>query len=301
MVTPMSCWSAIASFLIRPAIGRTPLPSMKAGKLGLLSLSLMACAASTPPLHAQTSPSATNPSTTAPATPSTDVPAPAAANSSPSAVPESPIPGFGSGTAAFCQDPGPSQYRPADAFGRGSSSSRQWNSSVVDPFQPRSSFGGYSGAHGGVGFTGGSGFGMGRQGSSSFNQMGGSGMGGHSGGLAPLFPAGSAFSPSGAAPLTLPPLNQLMRGSFTLPSSPNLGTFRLSYQDALRPGMNLGDLARPSTSLMFSTSDLGNGMFLSARTSYGHSMAGAPAAGLGSSTSGDAKHSGPSVALKLSF
>jgi len=46
---------------------------------------------------------------------------------------------------------------------------------------------------------------------------------------------------------------------------------------------------------------LGNGMFLSAGTGYGHSTAGAPAAGLGSSTSGDAKHSGPSVAVKLSF
>jgi len=92
-----------------------------------------------------------------------------------------------------------------------------------------------------------------------------------------------------------------LRGSFSLPSSTSLGTFRLSYQDALRPGVNFGDLTRPSTGLVFSTSDLGNGVFLSAGTGYGHSTAGAPAASLGNSTSGEPKHFGPSVALKLSF
>jgi hypothetical protein len=60
-------------------------------------------------------------------------------------------------------------------------------------------------------------------------------------------------------------------------------------------------LTRATASAMFTTSDLGNGMFLSAGTSFGRTGAGAPAAGLSSNLSGDGKHSGPSLAIKLSF
>jgi len=111
----------------------------------------------------------------------------------------------------------------------------------------------------------------------------------------------AAGGPFGSAPPGVPSFNQMMRGSYNMPLNSSTSTFKFSYQDMLRPGGNLGDLARPSASLMFSTSDLGNGMFFSAGTSYGHSIAGAPAAGLGSNASPEGKHSGPALALKLSF
>jgi hypothetical protein len=121
---------------------------------------------------------------------------------------------------------------------------------------------------------------------------------GRSGAAGPLFPEGGTY---GAAPSVLPSLNQLMRGSFALPLSSPSSSFRFTYQDALRPNGSFNDLAHPSASAMFSTSDLGNGMFLSAGTTYGsHAGAGAPAASIGSNNNGQ-KHSGPSVALKLSF
>jgi hypothetical protein len=280
---------------------------VKAGKVALRSLplliSLLVCAASMVLLQAQTSAPSANPGATAPAAPSSASPAPTvptAAGSS--ASPAFPISGFGAAPAAFGQETVQSQYRPADPFGSGSFNPRQGNGSTLDPFQPRTRFASFSGSSGSaMDFSGAGGFGMGRQGSGSFNPIGGSGASRQSNSIAPLFPAGSAFSPGAAAPLALPSFNQLMRGSFSLPVNSVQGSFRLSYQDAMRPGVNFGDLARPSTSLMFSTTDLGNGMFLSAGTGYGHSTAGAPAAGLGTSTSGDIKHSGPSVALKLSF
>jgi hypothetical protein len=217
-------------------------------------------------------------------------------------VPAFPMPGLGAGTVAFGLDRVQSQYQPADPFGSGSFRPRQGDGSTLDPFKPRPSFGSFSGSSGSsIGFGGADGFSMGRQGSGSFNPIVGSDTSGHSNSFAPFFPANGAFSPGGAAPLALPSFNQLMRGSFSLPFNDAPGSFRLTYQDALRPGVNFCDLARPNTTLIFSTTDLGNGMFLSAGTGYGHSTAGAPAAGLGSSTSGDAKHSGPSVAVKLSF
>jgi hypothetical protein len=167
---------------------------------------------------------------------------------------------------------------------------------MVDPFEPGPNFGNFSGSSGGMGFNGG-GFGGGRQGMVGFNPMGGrQGSGG------PLFPNGSGtgggtnglFDP---APVGLPSLNQLMRASFNLPLSSSMSNVRFTYQDGLRSS----GLARPSGSMMFSTSDLGNGVFFSAGTSYGRSMAGAPPGGLGSNASAGGRRPGPSVALKLSF
>jgi hypothetical protein len=168
---------------------------------------------------------------------------------------------------------------------------------MIDPFEPGPNFGNFSGSADGGVASGARSFSGGRQGSGGFNQMGGD---------SPLFPqggrmAGAPGSPFGSATLGMPSLNQLMRGSYNMPLNSSTSSFKFSYQDTLRPGGNLGDLARPSASLMFSTSDLGNGVFFSAGTSYGHSMAGTPAAGLGSNTSAEGKHSGPALALKLSF
>jgi hypothetical protein len=187
----------------------------------------------------------------------------------------------------------------------------------IDPFQPSPNFGNFSGftGSGGIGFGGSAdagGFGAGRQSLGGFNQMGGSGMGGsgmggRQGNFPPLFPATDgptrlAGGPFGTAPSDLPSLNQLMRGSFNLPVSSSSSNFRFSYMDALRPGGTLGDLGHPTASAMFTTSDLGNGVFLSAGTGYGtRSTAGAPAAGFGTGTAGEHKQSGPSVNLKLSF
>ncbi|HXR37779.1 MAG TPA: hypothetical protein VN776_01730 [Terracidiphilus sp.] len=127
---------------------------------------------------------------------------------------------------------------------------------------------------------------------------------------APLFPIGSPapglaaspYNPFGASPAPQPSLNQLMRGSSILPLNSYAGSFKPSYQEKLRPAGGFGDLARSSADGLFSTTDLGNGVFLSAGAGFGsHSMAGAPAASLFNSTAGGPRHSGPSVALKLSF
>lgn len=96
-------------------------------------------------------------------------------------------------------------------------------------------------------------------------------------------------------PSALPSLNPMMGGRFNYPLNNAANSFKLSYQDAA------GDLFRPTTSSLFTTTDLGNGVFFSAGTSVGHSMAGTPAASLGGSASPGSKHSGPSLGLKLSF
>jgi hypothetical protein len=111
---------------------------------------------------------------------------------------------------------------------------------------------------------------------------------------AALFPGGRANALFAITPPALPSLNQLMRGSFNFPPAPTANTFKLSYQDTPE------NLFKP-TSGLFTTTDLGNGMFFSAGTSLGHSNAGVPAAGLSGNASGDAKHSGPALAFKLSF
>jgi hypothetical protein len=159
-----------------------------------------------------------------------------------------------------------------------------------------------------MGFNGAAGgFGSGRQGGAAMNPFGSPGIGGRQGNPAPLFPTSDGPTrdiggPFGTAPVALPSLNQVLRGSYNLPLNSSSSSFKLSYQDIFKPGASLSDLDRPSASAMFSTSDLGNGMFLSAGTTYSsHSMAGAPAASLGNESGAGTKHSGPSVALKLSF
>jgi hypothetical protein len=111
--------------------------------------------------------------------------------------------------------------------------------------------------------------------------------------------ANGTFSATSAAP---PSFNQLMRGNSGLRLNSNFGAQRFSSQNTFRPIGNFGDPGLPSASALFTSSDLGNGVFLSSGTGYGnHSTAGAPAASLGNGTSGGQKHSGASLALKLSF
>ncbi len=78
-----------------------------------------------------------------------------------------------------------------------------------------------------------------------------------------------------------PSLNQLMRGSWNQPLDASAGTSRLSFRGPFHAWSHFGGLAHPPMTGLYSTTDLGNGMFLSAGTSFGHSNAGAPAAVMG--------------------
>jgi hypothetical protein len=104
-----------------------------------------------------------------------------------------------------------------------------------------------------------------------------------------------------AAPGT-PSLNQLMRRSVTLPAASPFGVFRFSYQQTLHPEDSppAGEFAHPAASAMFTTSNLGNGVYFSAGTNLGRpsGASGMPATG---STSGAPKTSNTGLALKLSF
>ena len=229
------------------------------------------------------------------------VPAASTADSLPSASDTGS--GSGSGWAARTDQPAINS-----SSSSGSGSAPDWSRSMLDPFQPGPNFGNFSGTPGsGMNAGGNGGPGRGRRGmSQDGSAMSGFGMGGAGRGGAgmggPVFPAsdGPARGSYSALP-TLPSLNQMMRGSYMLPLNSGASRLRFNFQDQMRPGANLNDLTRPTASAMFSTSDLGNGMFLSAGTSYGRMNAGAPAAGLGSNLSGEGKHSGPSLAIKLSF
>jgi hypothetical protein len=198
----------------------------------------------------------------------------------------------------------------------------QWNRSMLDPFQPGPNFGKFPiTASVGSGFTGSArSFAMGRQGKASF-EVGPRAVGGFN----RLDPAEmsssfgnltSAFQPSnfksdlsigpsghlGGTSTALPSFNDLVRGSSSLHMNSSLGKLSLADKDAFRPLGNLGDPGLPSASALFTSSDLGNGVFLSAGTGYGsRSVPGAPAASIGNSASGGAKHSGTAVNLKLSF
>jgi len=176
------------------------------------------------------------------------------------------------------------------------------NRSFMNSFQPAASFSNLPGLTGSaldLNRTGG--FGTTRQGAASFNQLGSFGMGRGRGDPGLLFqPSSATGGPFGVPPQ--PSLNQLMRGSFNLPlgSSPS-SAFRFQYSNMLTPAGNLSDLAHPYGSLLFTSSDLGNGVFLSAGTyNGGHATAGAPTlpAGIGA---GAPKHSASGVAIKLSF
>jgi hypothetical protein len=273
------------------------------------ALLLLACFASIPLIHAQTPISSLGQtaSATIPADPSF-----AAAPSNASAAPADPVPDVpaaGTGGAASASGQAPAQLAvPSDGA---NANPPQWNRSMLDPFQTGPGFGNFSGSAGGrVGFNGaGIPGGADRLGAAGFNRFGAASMGGSTGNFAPLFPAsapgaivsGRTIGPFAASTATSPSLNQLIHGSLKLPLNSGVGAFRLTYLDTIHPGSNIGDLVHPFASAMFSTSDLGNGMVLSAGTFYGNrSMAGAPAASLGNGPGG-AKHSGPALAIKLSF
>jgi len=86
-----------------------------------------------------------------------------------------------------------------------------------------------------------------------------------------------------------------MRGTHNMPLNASTSNFRFSYGGAFKLG---DDLAHPPATGLYATSDLGNGMFLSAGANLGRSNAGSPAAGPNVAAG---KHSGPSVGVKLSF
>jgi hypothetical protein len=189
--------------------------------------------------------------------------------------------------------------RPAFGFDLGFRSSVKPFQPAVNLINPQGSTGNDLTLNPDLNGTGG--FGAPRPGVSGFNQPGSFGMKRSEGDPGTLFqPSGLAGGPFGATPQ--PSLNQLMRGSFNLPMfSPSIAPFRFQYSSALMPGGTLSDLARPSSSVLFTSSDLGNGVFLSAGTyNSGHSMAGAPIVPAGNG-SGAPKHSASGVAIKLSF
>jgi len=164
---------------------------------------------------------------------------------------------------------------------------------MLDPFQHGPNFGNFTGNAG------------------TFNRFGGTGMRGRQDNFGSGFQFGGSDrrsrssgedSTSSAFRYALPSFNAMMRTNRGQPLSPFLGTFKLSYPELLGPRGNAGDPGFISGSTLFSSSDLGNGVFFSAGTGSGsHSAAGAPAASLGSGTAGGQKHSSPLVNLKLSF
>jgi hypothetical protein len=284
MEMPLLQSGQFVSLSIRPGLRRAILV---AALVGIAQLSM---------LHAQNAAPAL---TAIPDASAIDVPAAQASTSN--ALSDAPTtePGAASATASQPENAAP-----------------QWNRSMLDPFQPGPNFGNFSGSStAGMNSPARGGFGSDRRNSGVTGQMGymginGAAMGdlgmrGHQNGVGPVFPAGGGpmRGPNGliGAPPGVPSFNQLMRGSYRVPLNSGSSRLRFNFQDQLRAGANLNDLARPTASAMFSTSDLGNGMFLSAGTSFGRMNSGAPAAGLGSNLSGEGKHSGPSLAIKLSF
>jgi hypothetical protein len=193
---------------------------------------------------------------------------------------------------------------------------------MLDPFQPGPNFGKFPlTASVGSGFTGSAGsFALGRQSKASFevgpravggfNRPGPAEMGSSFGSLTSAFQPNNSKSDLsigltqhlGAASTALPSFNELVRGSSSLHMNSPLGKLSLADKDRFRPIGNLGDPGLPSASALFTSSDLGNGVFLSAGTGYGsRSVPGAPAASIGNSASSGAKHSGTALNLKLSF
>jgi hypothetical protein len=91
-----------------------------------------------------------------------------------------------------------------------------------------------------------------------------------------------------------------MRAGVNQRTGQSLGSLPRANPVMFPPGGSFTDSIQTPVSSMFITSDLGNGVLFSAGASNaGHSMAGAPAAGLGSSPG--TKHAAASVGLKLSF
>jgi hypothetical protein len=173
------------------------------------------------------------------------------------------------------------------------------NPPLFDSFQPAGSFETFTiPAGNSADFRPARGFGNPRHAWLDFNSINSPDFGKPQGGSASRFPAGRASQLFAITPAALPSfnpsLNQLMRVSFNFPFTSTANSYKLAYRDSPQ------DLFKPSSGL-FTTTDLGNGMFLTAGTSLGHTTAGVPAAGLGSNGATDAKHSGPALGLKLSF
>jgi hypothetical protein len=264
-------------------------PEIRLKRMSPLSLwriaafALLACAGAIAPVHGQNA---------APVSPQVQK-APRALPTAPSASAANPdVP-----VSAFT-----SYQRQAQFTTQPESSIDLGNRSFINPFQAPVNFGDPSRARASaLRFDVPSSFGSGRQTADGFNQFNSFTMGIRPGRPGTLFSSSSmALSPFGTTPL--PSLNQLMHGTFNLPLSPSSSSaLRFQYSAMLTPAGSLTDLARPYGSVLFTTSDLGNGMFLSAGTyNSGHSMAGAPAASLGNGT-GAPKHSASGVAIKLSF
>lgn len=207
----------------------------------------------------------------------------------PSAFPA--FPGSGSGIRAFGQSLTPSTAVPRDlvlkpvAWGR-------WLQEPSQRWMGTAKFGGS--ATGSIGFSG-----FGRQKGGGFDQFTGRGLGATQRRFPPLFP-GTSVLPSnqsgGTAPGTLPRFDARVASSFTSPFNSAAGAFRLSSREMFGDSRNTrgGNFGTGSGSATFGTSNLGNGMFLSAGTSFGsRSAAGAVAGG--------PKRSGPSVGLRLTF
>jgi hypothetical protein len=228
-----------------------------------------------------------------------------------------PANGLDSAAPTFGQDPDQNQTSTANAVPSSRGRFRQASGSGEDSFRPNSGFGNLNGVDpSNVGLNFASGTAIGHPFSGGRNPFGGAGFthpgfGVRSVNAAPLFPrgngpmngaAGGALNPFGIAPVGLPSLNQLLRGNLAMPLSSSSSAFRFSYQNALRPGGSLSELGRPSGSILFRSSDLGNGIFFSAGTGYGsRTSPDAPSSSSGWTNTPGAKHSGPAVNLKLSF
>jgi hypothetical protein len=114
----------------------------------------------------------------------------------------------------------------------------------------------------------------------------------------PGHPAAGARTPFDAPARNVPSLNELLHGNSKVRA---LSPFELSQprQGLFLPGTSFMNSMQFPAASMFITSDLGNGMLFSAGTGGGHSLVGAPAAGLGSSIG--PKREKAAVNLKLSF
>lgn len=173
----------------------------------------------------------------------------------------------------------------------------QWSQSTLYPLQPSLAIGSDSGvSFGSFAANSPRGFNSGHMGQAGFNPMGGKDSGRWQGG-ASMHDSANILGQASPSPLSL---NQFMRSNWNTPLNASADKPRSSFQAPFAFGTNLGDLTHPLTNGLYTTTDLGNGMFLSAGTYFGHSNVGAPAAGMGSNASG-AKRPGPSLGVKLSF
>jgi hypothetical protein len=249
-----------------------------------VSLALIACAASIP-VMAQNDARIAAPDQGASATLPSD---PAAAASI--AVPTSgrSITRFDASASYF----GQSQFQPF-ALSKGAGfNSPQWSSSMLAPFQPSANAGDFFGGTDSAKRFGSAAIGRRQDRFGSVFQTDGA---------YPRGPTGSGKEAHSESPIALPSFSALMRGNRSQPINPSLNTFKPSNQNALKLGGDAVDFTHPLGSATIINSDLGNGVLFSAGTGTGsRSIAGAPAASLGSGTPGT-KHTGAAVNLNLSF